>query len=226
MEKIVEKEADADLFIFIGDYWDSFDISFSLQKSNFIEIIDFKTENPDKVKLLFGNHDFHYIPGNQYQYSGHQHWHQTDIGEMISQSIHADLVQMCFIKDGYLFSHAGVTNTWALDILGNDDFNLESSQVLEQAINDMFKYQPKVFEFRIGENMDEYGNDITQTQIWVRPESLSKDKLDSFTMVVGHTQGPIDIGFQYNNIIMIDALGQKIPKYLVIEDDIPRAEYI
>ena len=46
----------ADLYIFIGDYWDSFDIPFEIQKENFIEILEFYKENPDKVVLLSGNH--------------------------------------------------------------------------------------------------------------------------------------------------------------------------
>ena len=61
-EKIVEKENDSDLFIFLGDYFDSYDnLTPGTEINNFKKILKFKNENPHKVILLLGNHDLHYI---------------------------------------------------------------------------------------------------------------------------------------------------------------------
>lgn len=53
-----------DKVIFLGDYLDPYFwevISFDFAISNFKEIIKFKRDNMDKVILLKGNHDWHYI---------------------------------------------------------------------------------------------------------------------------------------------------------------------
>ena len=53
-KKQVEEEAD--LYIFLGDYFDSFDIPHEIQISNFLDIKKFYEDNKDKVILLAGNH--------------------------------------------------------------------------------------------------------------------------------------------------------------------------
>lgn len=66
-KKIIEANKDADEVIFIGDYFDSFTIPFSEQLSNFVDILNYKTDNKDKVVLLLGNHDYQYLSyGNEY----------------------------------------------------------------------------------------------------------------------------------------------------------------
>ena len=58
------------MIIFLGDYFDSRDgISIGDQQKNFDDILKFKELNTDKVKLLFGNHDYHYLPHVQEHYS-------------------------------------------------------------------------------------------------------------------------------------------------------------
>ena len=53
-KQIVEKEKDADKFIFFGDYFDPYDWSLSLNEivNNFNDILEFKNKNPNKVILL------------------------------------------------------------------------------------------------------------------------------------------------------------------------------
>ena len=53
-KKQVEEEAD--LYIFLGDYFDSFDIPHEIQISNFLDIKKFYEDNKDKVILLAGHH--------------------------------------------------------------------------------------------------------------------------------------------------------------------------
>ena len=68
---IVQKEA-PDRVVFIGDYFDSFDIGSAEQQFNFKEIIKFKENNECEIIMLVGNHDYHYYPGGE-TYSGYQH---------------------------------------------------------------------------------------------------------------------------------------------------------
>ena len=52
---------EVDQIIFVGDYFDSFNIDGKSQIENFKDIIKFKKDNPDTVTLLTGNHDLQYI---------------------------------------------------------------------------------------------------------------------------------------------------------------------
>ncbi len=56
---IVTKES-PDQVVFIGDYFDSLDISQENQLRNFIDILEYKYRVPNTI-LLIGNHDFHYM---------------------------------------------------------------------------------------------------------------------------------------------------------------------
>ena len=47
--------------VFLGDYVDSFHLRPVIIKHNLEAIIGFKIQNPDKVTLLLGNHDWAYI---------------------------------------------------------------------------------------------------------------------------------------------------------------------
>ena len=188
-----------DKVVFMGDYFDTYeDISPEQQKENFKDIIAYKKANMNKVVLLFGNHDFHYLRNINETYSGYQQWQKTDIQELLHPAIDAELLQMCFVWQNMLFCHAGVTQTWCKN-------NLVQKEFVEQSINELFKYKPNVFRFTSGRNHSPYGDDVEQSPIWVRPNSLLRDKIEGFIQVVGHTtQNKLVIT---DDIILIDTLG-------------------
>lgn len=199
--KEIVSNTEFDIAVFIGDYFDTHeDISPEQQKSNFEDLIEYKKANMDKVVLLFGNHDYHYLRTVDETYGGFQHWHKTDIAEMLHNALDGGLMQMCYIHENYIFTHAGVTKTW----LRNTNYTSEDQ--LESFINDLFKYQPSAFRFTSGVNYCPYGGDVTQTPIWVRPESLYADCLDNFIQVVGHTTQK-QINIVDNKIVLIDTIG-------------------
>jgi predicted phosphodiesterase len=53
---ISQLEKDADRFIFIGDYFDSFEIKGLDQINNFLDIIEYKKTSDKEIVLLIGNH--------------------------------------------------------------------------------------------------------------------------------------------------------------------------
>ena len=215
---IVAKENDSDLIIFMGDYFDTRDnITTEEQINNFKEIIEFKKNNIDKVILLIGNHDYHYMKGVDEQYSGHQRINSFVITDVIEDALSEDLLQMCYQVDNYIFTHAGVTNSWAK----SNEIDVEN---LQQSINDLFKYQRYSFRFTMGYNFSQTGNDVTQSPIWVRPQSLFRDMISDgvtkFVCVVGHTtMDQLGIG---PTIIITDCLGTS-QEYLIIENGEPRS---
>jgi predicted phosphodiesterase len=207
-QNIVKNET-FDKVIFIGDYFDTHeDISPDQQKENFKNILNFKKENVDKVILLTGNHDFHYLKGIEESYSGYQSWQKTDIQELLQPAINADLMQMCYVHSNFIFSHAGVTQTWC-------DNNSIQKENLEQSINDLFKFRPTSFRFTPGKRRDMFGDDVEQSPIWVRPNSLSMDRIEGFIQVVGHTtQRQLRIS---NDIILIDTIGTS-GEYFILDN--------
>lgn len=222
-KEIINKNPQVTKWVFIGDYFDvrNGGVSGTRQIEIFKEILALKQAEPNKYILLFGNHDFHYIRNIGEDYSGYQAALAHDIGEVIHYAIDNDLVQMCHLQGEFFFSHAGLTKTWCEKYLGTRTPNLN---VLEQGVNDLFKYQPKSFTFmnNVGENMDITGDDVTQSPIWVRPMSLKKDMVDGIRCVVGHTQvRQLGLNDQFPQLILIDCLGYT-DEYLIVEDGIAK----
>jgi predicted phosphodiesterase len=209
---IVAKNIDFDKLVFLGDFWDTHDNISQLQQiENFKDIIVFKKANIDKVILLFGNHDYHYLKTTYEHYSGYTRKHADKVTELLHEALDTGLLQMCHIEGNYLCSHAGITKTWC------KDNNVDLLNV-EQSINDLFKHKPHAFSFNMGSNFDRTGDDICQPPIWVRPRSLFKDKIDNFIQIVGHTTVE-QIVITENYPILIDALGTT-GEYLQIIDGV------
>lgn len=214
---IVEKEK-PDQTVFIGDYFDSFDIDAATQINNFLDICEYKRNNHSTV-LLIGNHDYHYIMGENGT-SGYQ----EEASYMIKHAIkpNLDLLQMAYqIKvDGMdipiLFTHAGVSSIW-LDM--NYGRWQDEYPAIADVVNDLWKHKPDSFLFN---GRDPYGGDTYQTPIWIRPQALMRANgtfKKDIIQVVGHTrQNQIDIegkstgGYYY----FIDTIG--VGQYLIIED--------
>lgn len=214
-KEIVAKEKDVDKWVFIGDYFDThYDITVAQQIDNFKEILEFKKNNMDQVILLLGNHDFHYLKEAQEKYSGFNAFKFVDINEILQPAVNSGLVQMCFTHDKYVFTHAGVTKTWAETY----DVKLDD---LENSINQLFIENMGAFRFSMGDNYDQTGNDITQTPIWVRIPALLSDKINGVTYIIGHTTlKELTIT---DNLIGIDTIGTT-GEYLEINELVPRAK--
>lgn len=210
-ERIVEENAFVDKIVFIGDYFDTHeDILDSEEQRNFEEIVELKMRFPDQIVLLIGNHDFHYLNEITEHYSGYQKHAALRNNILLENAIQDGLMQMAFEADGFLFTHAGVTKNWC----HNNGINVEHPA---EGINELFGMKRSAFCFT---GMNPYGDDITQTPIWVRPESLMQDAIENFTQVVGHTQMPKLIVEERLPFIFIDTLGTS-GEYLSIENGKP-----
>lgn len=209
---IIAKES-PDRVVFIGDYFDSFDIKSTEQMFNFKEIIAFKESNQCEVILLIGNHDYHYYPGGE-TYSGYQHGAAPAIRQLLEENKHH--MQMCYQLDNILCSHAGIGHNWLVE-----QERYESGSIAD-FVNDIWNYKPIRFIFY---GLDPYGDNKTQTPIWIRPSSLLSGNRDTFLkkdyiQIAGHTQvNKIDIegkatGGRY---YFIDAI--EVGQYLIYENN-------
>jgi UDP-2,3-diacylglucosamine pyrophosphatase LpxH len=210
-KQIVEQHPNADNIVFVGDYFDSFDISGIEQLFNVEEIIRFKQQQEldpsKKVYLLIGNHDLHYWPGIK--------WRGTTSGfqaKMLHQFEYffrenEKMFQMAVKIGNNLCTHAGVSSVFLKDTgYWSYDTHNDESHVVE-FLNDLFHHKPNEFDFGACQDryyglmvLDSYGNDEGQSSVWIRPKSLQKSNKNSdlkhmYVQIVGHTQQEkIDIG--------------------------------
>jgi hypothetical protein len=181
---IVKKHKDADKIIFVGDYFDTHEkISATLQLHNFKKLIKLKEKNMSRVVLLPGNHDYQYMPGVRETYSGYQPLHRIDFQEELVNAINKMLLNLLYVENNIIFSHAGLTKTFCNRVLKT----AEPTVAQIESLNELFFHKPIEFSFRIGGNLSRHGDDVCQGPLWVRPESLLTDKLDKFGQIVGHT---------------------------------------
>lgn len=176
-------EIEHDEVVFLGDYFDSFDIDGNTQLENFADIIEFKTSRANKVVLLAGNHDINsYVFGDTA--SGHQKVFAPQISNALKKAWDLKQIQACHVVGDYLFIHAGLTYSWLDSIFPNTEIHGDD---VENLIGNLFWNNPKMFNFAQRLSADIYGDNIWQSPFWIRPTSLIKDKFKGFTQVVGHT---------------------------------------
>ena len=173
--------------VFMGDYFDSFNIAGVEQLYNFNEIIRFKEETDKEVIMLLGNHDHHYLDIGE-TYSGYKAAHKWDFNDALKKNMHH--LQIAYLLDDVLFTHAGVSPIWMDDTFGYTGWTRET---LVADLNELYKAKPTLFNFsHLG--WDPSGDSVEQGPMWIRPRSLMKsNKGDNglkkhFKQVVGHTQ--------------------------------------
>jgi len=162
---------EVDKIVFLGDYWDHWTTGYNRQLSNFIQILKFKKKHPDKVVLLWGNHDTSYYLDERC--SGHQPGVAFDIYQMLK--VHNNLFDVIFIADKWIFVHGGVSKDWMRHAGMKDP----------SEINQMFKERSGYFKW-VGP--DGYGNNQFEGPLWIRPGALRKYALDGYNFAVGHSE--------------------------------------
>lgn len=179
----VDKNKDhIDKIVFMGDYFDSFKkVSAQEALENFKKILSLRdTLGNDKVIMLIGNHDFHYTKFCAGRYSGFSTTTFVTSGSFLDELVDGGVIVLSYETDGYLFSHAGISSTWFSEMIG-DDMDVSD-------INDVFKQSPRIIEFRKDKRTtSQYGDNIHQSPIWIRPNSLSSDPYGEYHQIVGHT---------------------------------------
>lgn len=204
---ILNKEKSFDKVIFLGDYVSTHEhITGQQQINNLEEILQFKEDNPDKVILLRGNHDNQHLGYPWAECSGL-------FREVLSymQTIRKRFLkntQWIYVQEGIVFSHAGISDVW----MTNSGF-MNLDEVLNANPDERFGFIPD-------NPWDCYGNSITQSCVWIRPQSLCKCNIPEFDQVVGHTPVYNIIDYyksskRHKHIWLCDALPKQ---YLVIDN--------
>lgn len=210
-KKLIEENKDTDKFVFLGDYVDSFSVPDSTVIENLLDILKYKEDNPDKVILLLGNHDYHYITNDrECHYSGFRRSISDRLHNILHKAYFEDkLIKLIHEEGKYIFSHAGITNCWLQTV----------SNVHEVSeLNDVNKLDFDTLDWNSYTGISWSGNTISQSPIWVRPYSLEKDMYDKgdTVQIVGHTC-VYDLSNYDNKIYVCDCM--HCGQYLQIDDN-------
>ncbi len=150
-EPVLKYKEQVDRIVFLGDYLDPYpsepiDHSPDSVYANFLEIMNLKQENMEKVVLLKGNHDEHYSShifnriagGTRQDKVNWEKYHETF-------NRHAELFKIAHLETvngmPYVFSHAGMTLYWIHKV---------NTSLWKMADNRLSIADPKVIE-RINE---------------------------------------------------------------------------
>ena len=165
--------------IFLGDYIDPYSFEWPDELPNsvnsLLEILDFKDCNQERVTLLLGNHDFHYLFKG---YNGSRldliNW------DALHQIYNEDkeFFQIAKQIDDTLFTHAGVSKDW----LKRHDLKLPETDA-DVYLNEIYKASPEIFWEM---SWERGGIDKTGSPIWHDVREFDVD--ETHFQVFGHTQ--------------------------------------
>lgn len=180
---------------FVGDYFDNYEGTSALEQINNFKEICAEARKNTRIHLCLGNHDFQYLRGNKEQYSGFQFYARFDIRDALEENF--DLLKIVYQQDDYLISHAGISKTFLRNCCIENPLD----------INQRFVENRELLVF---DGYNCYGDDVTQSPIWIRPNSLLKDKIEGYKQIVGHTR--MNSIEEKDGVFFIDCLDTKIER--------------
>lgn len=187
--------------VFIGDYWDSFSVPFEEQKACFLEIIKLKQKYLDKIVLLLGNHDVHYMT-DKARYSGFQDVHAFEIKDLMEQ--YKDLFQSAYQFKDVLFTHAGLSQTFLEYLLKGSGF----TKLIEVMQEGLYKDAADLINNLSIEKLHTYtkmdGHHEMNNISFIRPDALRNDLIPELSLqVVGHTHDKMMR--MYKGLVIVDS---------------------
>lgn len=106
-KKFIKDNPHIEKWVMLGDYCDDYPPTSDKQiYDNLVEIIEFKKTNPDKVILLWGNHEAHYLH-DDFGCSGFRASMKASLQNLLKDN--QKLFQYAYQIKNYLFTHAGLT---------------------------------------------------------------------------------------------------------------------
>lgn len=251
---INEHKDHVDKVVVLGDYVDGYEQGLDNDSlvNDFWMLCEMARKEPDKFCLCLGNHDMSYISsGRDAIYCSRHHGDMTNYyREMFRDNL--DILNVVYLIDGCLFSHAGVTMDFYKRVVGqfsklnskksfspNNERKWESLNVNSfnpESLNFVMRYD---FNSRkngisyfdlIGD--DVYGSSNDASCVWVRPWALFEAKNwppRIKCQVVGHTRiglGAFKSGSR--RLIVVDSNDDKERKGALLDttliDEIPWKE--
>lgn len=183
--------------VFLGDYTDPYYHCPDDGLSTFLEIVAFKRQNHDRVTLLLGNHELHYI--NRLFRCSRFSEKSYPIMHKILTGSDKGLFRVCKQIDNYLFTHAGILDGW----LRRNNLSTNTENI-EVALNDYFDHNISVFNQTASLRG---GSDTYGSPLWadIREHITAPTCFaPNLTQIIGHTRIDSEEHFIHNNIRLLD----------------------
>lgn len=208
VERYIKK---VDKIIFLGDYFDPYDdegieYEFNDIVENYHEIITLKRENDDKVVLLLGNHDLHYISkqfDDKCRSTRYDAMHHIGIGRLFNENI--KLFKLCHYEEiggkKVYFTHAGITEYW-LKLAG-----LENDDNLSENINHLFDTADGINKLAIVGRERTWLGAKSGSPVWcdLREFVTNKGLGEGTYQIFGHTRLKRGVSASSNDFACIDS---------------------
>jgi 3',5'-cyclic AMP phosphodiesterase CpdA len=194
-----------DKIVFLGDYVDSFEKSDFAILENLKKIVRLKKRQPDKIILLLGNHDVQYLHFPRHQIDGFRPSMQRDLTALFNNN--RALFQMAYQRGNYIFTHAGITNSWYNEFLRLPSLDAlrEEGDTIADLIN---KVEATTLRYLLYATSIYRGGYSNGGFLWADQKETAIDMLHGHHQVVGHTRVPEaqTISFSGRSVTYIDVL--------------------
>lgn len=142
------------------------------------DIVRFQEENPDKVILLLGNHDAHYLSRSFSPCSRYSYKYASEYYDLLANRVEFYKAYECE-QNGvkYLFTHAGVSPEWLRNNHIKEEDNL--SLILNEEHWDLYDQSSYL----------RGGYFLFGSPLWadIREHASSKERLKDYIQIFGHT---------------------------------------
>ena len=218
---------EVDRIVFLGDYLDPYRDENGVADdifANFMEIIDLKRNNPEKVVLLKGNHDQHYASEMFRELAGGTRMDKVNWGQYHDVfNDNKDLFKLAHLEKvktiPYVFTHAGLTVYWLNKVnsvlwhLNDNEISVADQKIIERINALDSDDQGQELLAVIGKYRTWIGGEKTGSVLWADvnehpiPFAIKAYGLDSVFQVFGHTRlGDIEMDrIEFENFAMIDS---------------------
>lgn len=178
-----------DKFIFLGDACDNWGATQKDNLDTLQAVLDLKHEYGENFIWLLGNHDWGYYD-KSIRMSGHIYENEDSVGRFLYQCI--ELWDIVYAKNGYIFSHAGLT--WPA-----------LSGLSEVSVREL-KHRPGKNNPLNNVGVACGGYSETPSPLWARPSEIIDIPLGNI-QIVGHT--PVkEINRWSDKLIVCDTFSQ------------------
>lgn len=193
-KEAVDKNPDLPV-VFLGDYLDPYsaeEISEKHALVNFQEILDFKKSNMERVTLLIGNHELHYLD-MELEFSRKDTVNAPLIHDMLYENLKLFRIATFAQSDRktFLFSHAGILESWWKKHFPNVGDNINDvCNALNNKLSDDSTITSFINEALMDASKARGGEDEAGSCVWadINEHKGKKGFLSNVYQVFGHSQ--------------------------------------
>lgn len=216
-----------DKIIFVGDYCDDYNLSDNDIYDNLLDIIELKKIFPDKVILLFGNHDVQYLLGDRHLCSGFRSSMYNRLKLLFKEN--RNLFQLAYQINNYLWTHAGVHVGFYKE-LNKLDCIIQRGEKRTNLLIDKNNNLANILNFCFDNMHDPIfdcgwirgGKASVGGPLWCDFSEIYKKPLKGYHQIVGHNRRKMiehfkNYGDKNTSVTFIDCLQDGCEKKYIIE---------